>query len=74
MADRDRNPARTDVPYDARIGSDYLWEVYDTSTNEVMTLVGVPLSGLDAEQAQCALSALKAGVVQPDRQRHPRAA
>ncbi|WP_028035217.1 hypothetical protein [Chelativorans sp. J32] len=52
--------------FDKRQREDGLWEVYDEDSEEVIVIDGLPLSGLDEDEADDALRGLRAGEISPD--------
>jgi len=52
--------------FEKRQSEDGLWEVYDEDSEEVIVLDGLPLSGLDEDEADDALRRLRAGEISPD--------
>lgn len=52
--------------YDKRQDEDGLWEVYDSDSGQVVTIDGLPLSGLDEDEADEAIRQLSVGEVSPD--------
>lgn len=56
---------------EARKRSDGLWEVVDVESEEAIFVDGIPLSGLDSEEAEDALRRLRAGELTPDNPETP---
>lgn len=52
--------------FDKRQDEDGLWEVYDTDSEEVVRVGGLPLSGMDEDEADEALERLARGEISPD--------
>lgn len=52
--------------FDKRQDQEGLWEVYDVENEQVVTVDGLPLAGLDATEADEALRRLETGRLSPD--------
>lgn len=52
--------------FDKRQDEDGLWEIYDEDSDRVVTVDGLPLSGLDEDEADEALRLLVRGELSPD--------
>jgi hypothetical protein len=56
---------------ETRRRSDGLWEVVDVESEETVMVDGMPLAGLDAEEAEDALRRLRKGELTPDNPETP---
>jgi hypothetical protein len=56
---------------ETRRRSDGLWDVVDAEREEAIVVDGMPLTGLDAEEAEDALRRLRAGELTPDNPETP---
>ena len=56
---------------EARKRSDGLWEIVDADSEETVLVDGMPLSGLDAGEAEDALRRLRSGELTPDNPETP---
>lgn len=52
--------------YDKRQDEDGLWEVFDGDNDRVVSVDGLPLSGLDEDEADEAIRQLSTGEMSPD--------
>ncbi|TWG91028.1 hypothetical protein L598_006100000030 [Mesorhizobium sp. J18] len=52
--------------YDKRRDEEGLWAVYDAESEEVVIVDGMPLSGLDEDEANDAIPRLGSGEITPD--------
>lgn len=52
--------------YEKRQDEEGLWEVFDPESEEVVVVDGFPLSGLDEDEADEAISRLGSGEITPD--------
>ncbi|MER9019191.1 hypothetical protein [Mesorhizobium sp. M0898] len=54
------------MPFDKRLDSEGLWEVYDSESDEAVVVGGLPLSGLDESEADEAIEKLNRGDLTSD--------
>lgn len=52
--------------FDKRQNPDGLWEIYDTENEEVLHIDGLPLTGLDIDEADEVLARIRRGELSPD--------
>ncbi|MFC6487584.1 hypothetical protein [Nitratireductor sp. GCM10026969] len=52
--------------FDKRQDTEGLWEVFDSDSEEVVLIDGLPLSGLEEDEADEAIRQLNDGEVSPD--------